>query len=139
MAFIRLCCLALLIALGSLSCSGTKAVIIDSSNLQTPVSKLRLMRNGDFLEIIEGEGRRTVPVSSIGWLKISPRETRNHEGKTYYLTEMELRDGSKIMSYRLKDGRRSRAYVCVDDTIKAKTPNGPIQVRLSTVAKITFE
>lgn len=121
------------------ACAGTKAIIIDASSLQTQVHKFSLIRGKNKLQILEGEGVRVIPVERISWIKISSKEINNRSGTTYYLTELELRDGTKIMTYRLKDGQKSRAFVCVDDTINAQTLSGPIKVELSRVSKITFE
>ena len=122
-----------------MSCTNIKAVIVDASNLQTPVSKMKL-QNGEYgIRILEGEGERFIPFKAISWLKISSREVENRNGHTYYLTEIELKDGAKVMTYRLKDGRKSAAFVCVDNIIEAETNSGPMKVDLSKVSKISFE
>lgn len=131
-------CLALLLP-GLYSCSGSKAILVDASSLQTPVQKIHLLSGHKRLHILEGEGERTIPLKHVAWIKISPKSVRNKDGKTFFLMEAELRDGTKIMSYRLKDGRRSQAFVCVDDTLLAQTANGPISIKLSEISKITFE
>lgn len=133
---IPFCMLAVSIFLGG--CGGLKAVVIDSSSLQTPVFYFQLEKNDNRLVFLEGHSHRAVEVKKINWIKISPRDVKNLDGKTYYLSEAELKDGSKIMSYRLKDGRKSQAFVCVDDMIMAKTRSGPYRLKLSDATKITF-
>lgn len=128
--------------LGSImtGCTGIKAILTDSTRLQTPVQNLKFENEKDKVRIIEGESERIISIKNVRWIKITPRETTNRDGRTYYLAELELKDGTKIMTYRLKDGRKSRAYVCIDDVIVAKTLNGdPIRIDLSKLSKIAFE
>jgi len=127
------------LAIFVLGCGGTKAVIIDAGSLQTSLSNVRLANGGHRILVLEGESERRIPLKKIRWIKISPREVRNRNGHTFYLTEIELRDGAKLMSYRLKDGRRSQVFVCVEDVIMARTPNGTLRLDLSRVSKVTFE
>ncbi len=132
--------MAAVLGLGLLAgCGGLKAVAVDSSSLQTALGKIRLANGGHQVLVLEGESERWIPLKRINWIKISAREMRNRNGRTFYLTEIELRDGSKLMSYRLKDGRRSQVFIWVEDSIMAQTPNGPVQLELSKVSKLTFE
>jgi hypothetical protein len=126
-------------ALLTASCTNIKAIVIDTSNLQTNVHKMRLKNGNLGIRLLEGEGERVIPLKMISWIKISPREVENRDGRTYFLTELELKDGTKVMTYRLKDGRKSSAYVCVDDVIEAETNSGPMKVDLSKISKINFE
>ena len=135
--FLRYAGLLCLFAL--FGCGSTKAIIIDSGSLQTPVQKLWLVKDKNKLRIIEGKNNRVVPLKEISWIRISSKEVRNQEGKTYYQTEIELKNGNKIMSYRMKDGQKSGAFVCVDNTVEAKTQSGSVRFKLSDVAKISFE
>jgi hypothetical protein len=118
---------------------GLKAIIIDNSSLQTPVENVTLLQGKNSFYLLEGEAERTIPLKRVNWVKISPKEMQSKNGKTYFLSEMELKDGTKVMSYRLKDGRKSQAFICVDDTVVAKTQNGTLRLDLSKVSKITFE
>ncbi len=121
------------------SSSINRAIIIDSSSLQIPVDKIKLAKDRNKLTILEGLSTRKIPLKNINWIRISPKSVKNINGKTFYQTEIELKDGYKIISYSLENGEKSRSYVCINNDVIASTTNGSVRLKLSNVAKISFE
>ncbi len=129
--------LLLIFGLFFAGCSGLSAVLYDANDYPVTVSSLKFDK-GDVFKVLDKDVYREIPAEEVGKILIDSKETRSYKGKLYYQTEIYLVNGNIIQSYELEDGRKIGAFVCVENSLSAKTLSGPVRIDLRKINKIEF-
>ncbi len=131
-----LCISIVFVSVMSLMLGGCTAngKVTDFNKKSTDVSSMRLSGPGT-LKVYDGNAVRNIDLKGIKTLRMQTDETKTYNRELFCLTEIILKDGSRIGSFN-KD--RAKAYVAVNSYLYGKTEGGEYRILLNDVSKIEF-
>jgi len=123
--------LALTLFLFLLVGCSSRFVIVDESGMTFNLEKTRLAKE-KYIEILDGQAVRMVPLKKIRKLVLDPSKTHYKNSKLYYHASIELIDGTKIKP-RINGSTTTKSFVNIDNIIIGKGPSGSVTIPLQNI------
>jgi len=121
----------LVLSLVFLAGCSSKFVIVDESGMTFNLRKTKL--TGDqYIEILDGEAVRLVPLKKILKLVLDPTTTHFRDNKLYYHASIELTDGTEIKP-RINGENTTKSFVNIDNVIAGRGTSGKVTIPLQNI------
>ncbi|MFC1585040.1 hypothetical protein ACFL5V_05800 [Fibrobacterota bacterium] len=106
-------------------------VVVDRMGMTFNLTRVKL-EHGDFVEILDGEAIRIVPLQRIEKIVLDPSKTYYRDDKLYYHAVVELIDGTMIKP-RKSGGKVTKSFVNIHNTVIGQGNSGEILIPLEDV------
>jgi hypothetical protein len=110
-------------------------VIVDRTGMTFNLDNVQLKEN-EYLEILDGEALREIPLKLVAKLVLDPSKTFYRDDKLYYHSVIELLDGTKIKP-RKSGNETTKSFVNIHNTIIGKGKTGYVQIPLEDINVIS--
>jgi len=109
----------------------SKFIVVDESGMTFNLRKTRL-KGDQYIEILDGEAVRMVPLKKILKLVLDPSTTHYKNNKLYYHASVELVDGTEIKP-RISGQTTTKSFVNIHNIIVGRGPSGEVTIPLQNI------